>query len=362
MKASPSKIGNWALCPRFDYDENGDRTAAEEGTMLHDRVQTGILDGLEQEQKDWVESCRMYLEGLNEKPIEGGHEVAFDVTLDSGLSIRGRMDWVSGDEALTKATVLDWKFGRNEVDEAEDNLQGISYAVALFHWFPSIDTVSVGFVYPRLQSDSRFTFTRAQAQELETRLLTVARERENPFAPPRPHTSLCGLCAHRAQCPAMHGCTALITQPLAPVAASKVQKLVSTPVSDLDPREKGQLRALVDMLMSALEQRKNDLTTEAKNGAAVAGYKMVHRKGNASVTDAFTAELTIRQACPEVVDEDLRAIQKFGFKDLCDLLKLKKGMDAADVEDFLGGCITRGQPVSYLQKEKGQTLDSLLSD
>lgn len=109
-----------------------------------------------------------------------------------------------------RAVLLDWKFGAWAVEQADNNLQGISYSLGLFRKYPELEEVTFYFKQPQLNLITHATFTRAQVPSLYLRVQTVvARAREarkkiilrdnwdmaNPMVP------VCNFCANIGKCP-----------------------------------------------------------------------------------------------------------------------------------------------------------------
>jgi hypothetical protein len=360
MRYSPSKLGDWELCPRFEYQVTEKKNeAAEEGDLCHRAYETGDRSQLTPEQVTWVDDVDIYTRILSEGSVCTWSE--YPVELDNirpGDSIRGRADKVIFFPDL--AHVIDAKFGRKEVAEAEVNLQGIAYAVCLFEMHPNLNQVTTHFVSPRIHAQSNHTFQREECERLQGIVRAVLEARSNPFIPARAHTQLCGICQFRGRgCPAAQTAMTPVLVELMPPTRFDLTHLLRTPVSELTATEKSKLKALCQLITSILEQKEADLTTEARNGAPVTGYKLVSKRGNPTIVDPLTAELTMK-AAGLVTEEDLQRIRKLSFSDVRTLLKGK--LDEYAVEELLGPCVVRGMPVQYLQKERGMDLIKLLAE
>lgn len=105
-----------------------------------------------------------------------------------------------------RAELFDWKFGMWPVEEADNNLQGISYLLGLFRKIPTLEEIHFWFKQPLLDSISDAKFTRAQADALYLRIqVVVARAREArrlaDFSMARPYVPACNFCANIGVCP-----------------------------------------------------------------------------------------------------------------------------------------------------------------
>lgn len=85
----------------------------------------------------------------------------------------GYLDFAVLSSDQTEADLCDWKFGLWSVEPAETNLQGISYALGLFHRYPTLKKVIVHFVMPHREEIDVATFTREQVDTLYLRVKTV---------------------------------------------------------------------------------------------------------------------------------------------------------------------------------------------
>lgn len=117
----------------------------------------------------------------------------------------------------TRAQVSDWKFGAWSVEPAENNLQGIAYALGVFHEADlrghKMQEVTVEFYSPHLSEFTRHTFTRADRPKMLLRVVaaaerakdTLARIKTDPanLANYTTSTSACTFCGRVGFCPAI---------------------------------------------------------------------------------------------------------------------------------------------------------------
>jgi len=234
---SPSTLQNLEWCPAYrgkQSEKPHHRTVA--GTRAH-----GVTDSGEDDQKlgdddalaaaeciDFVEQRRRLMiekafrareearhNGANALPefFEGAIRELKEVYLavdekefpDAKGTTAGYVDHALIDHTQTEAEMFDWKFGFWPVESAENNLQGISYSLGLFHRYPTLNKVTFYFKQPHLGIVSQATFTRAQVPELYLRIQTVvARAREarrlDNFATARPGVPVCNFCDNLGRC------------------------------------------------------------------------------------------------------------------------------------------------------------------
>jgi|SRR5579859_232879 len=106
-----------------------------------------------------------------------------------------------------KAVILDYKYGIWPVTHAEENLQGIAYALGVFHHYPKVQEVYVDFLQPHV-TERPITYSKIARQEIPMHYArvcaTVARAREarakGDFSMAAPYSPVCGFCEHLGKC------------------------------------------------------------------------------------------------------------------------------------------------------------------
>lgn len=109
------------------------------------------------------------------------------------------------------ADLFDWKFGLWPIEKAENNLQGIAYALGIFREYPLVQECRFFFKQPLLDSIQEAVFTRAQIPALYLRIQTVVarardcRERitKGDWSKVTPMVPACNFCANLGNCPAV---------------------------------------------------------------------------------------------------------------------------------------------------------------
>lgn len=236
---SPSTLQNLEWCPHYRGKQQETphvRTVA--GTKAHGVVETGeddlglgdddaaaaaeCLDFIEQRRRlmeleahdAWIrtadrcshvdnepDEAEFQVEELKETylPIDG---LKFP---DAESTTAGYVDRVLVARRLKRAEMFDWKFGFWPVEDAADNLQGISYTLGLFRRFPELDTIRFFFKQPHLGMVSDAVFTRDQIPALYLRIQTVvararvARQRDD-FSMAKPAVPICQFCSELGRC------------------------------------------------------------------------------------------------------------------------------------------------------------------
>lgn len=233
---SASAFGRLALCPGSFMMEKAcpdeSSSAASEGTLLHAYMEQ-LLTGepwegmpLTPEQVELCERALRLLDGVKEKIMGNYPDASF--SLVSTEERRFLSDWIEGGEysgqwdALIKVNaecdgfllVLDWKFGRVEVEPAEANRQ-LEALVPLAAHKASKEGISHSGIYaaiiqPRVAGPASLAFYDAEAiDDAEQRSLAVAKEAMDPDAPRYCSEAACRYCRAKAVC---HEASAMVKQ------------------------------------------------------------------------------------------------------------------------------------------------------
>lgn len=377
---SPSTLASLEVCPSYvprQSEKLHERTIA--GTIAHAAVESGQDDArLDDDDAAAVAECLLLVverknaltmnfslpppEVIKEAylPID---DCKFD---DAVATTAGYVDFVLIRADKLHAELLDWKFGRWSVENAEKNLQGIAYALGLFHKIPTLKTITVWFKQPRIGGLTSATFTREQIPDLLLRVeVVVARARAarkaDDFANAFATNPNCRFCANLARCPVVAKLALEIGKKYHPL---KVPKDIS-PTGAHSPEE---------------TQLCMDLTGVVKEWAEAFRSRTTDRvlRGDAQPPTGFTLSYFTKR---KIVDPDkLREVcLKFmsakeydalrghpGFGDLEDVIREKtpRGQKDLAIDQFgaallEGGAVSQGPKIPYLKAidtaEKQQT-------
>jgi RecB family exonuclease len=164
----PSKLDQLRLCPGSHYMQLGlpepsASSAAEEGTLLHERVAQRSTDGLDDIQADLVESCWNFLDATAQGD---GDEVLQEQKLGVDNAQGDQVTFGTVDAIIRHSngtlSVIDWKFGYRPVNDVANNAQLAAYCAAAMQHFGANECN--GYIYqPRLKNTSHFKYTNRQA-------------------------------------------------------------------------------------------------------------------------------------------------------------------------------------------------------
>lgn len=241
---SPSSLNSRAACPKYE-NRNSTSNAAIAGTIQHEAAEKREDDvRLTDRQAGAVADCIAFVDEIAAKypggkiiqevylPIDDDVIVVdkvvvekFDIVGEDGQvspgfrghqkrhvfdgTTAGYLDFavVSADE--TEAEIVDFKYGKNAVEHAEDNLQGISYMLGLKRLIPTLKRCRVIFLMPHIDemSEHLFDLSPEPYQELYLRVKTVvarsvqAHRVADDFSTARPNVGTCLFCNLVGRCP-----------------------------------------------------------------------------------------------------------------------------------------------------------------
>lgn len=201
---SPSRLEQFRLCPGSYYMQQGlpeeENEWAKEGTLLHNAVATGCLDGLNDEQATVVQKCLNFLKTL----IEPGDQVFYEekVTIkdeNGNILTEGIVDVIIFNPEKHKAVTIDWKFGYNPVKNVSENIQVATYAVGVMQRF-GVQACDAYVFQPRIHQKSHYQFSNADA--IISNIRNIIKRAQSRDLVLKPSESACRYCRARLNCPA----------------------------------------------------------------------------------------------------------------------------------------------------------------
>ena len=299
-KLSPSGLKYARLSPCFENDQGGDKTAADEGTLLHAACETGVIPPtFTEEQRQTVQMCLDYTKPLITRPgAQVFRELSFhELSEFSPLLRRGKADLVV--LYTNTAELIDYKMGKNPVDDAESNDQQKAYVVAMFKRWPHLKAVRVHLLLPRRDEVSTHTFSENDLPRLQVDLASIVLEAERHHREnlTTPRTDTCLWCAKRHSCPA-------VVRTAMTIAKGYDAELQVPP--EFHPSKVSDPKAMAAMLDAAsvmdkwVQSARHHFTQAMLNGTDIPGYELREKKAARSVEDAMAAYAVVR----DVIDRD----------------------------------------------------------
>ena len=349
----PSTLKNKAICPGWTNDKNSDTTFADEGTLLHHASETGSLEGLNAEQV----SCVMPCLSLCEKLEKG----AMEVLKEFRLSILNGKTFGTCDRIIrrhrTHAEVLDFKFGRNDVDPAKENVQGWAYMLGVFEKWPELDTVRVWFALPRLDKVSSHTFSRKDLPKIRATVATIidrciAYEKTKDVSMLNRTEYGCLYCGSKLTCPKFLEYTLGTITKYAPLEV--VDEVHSSVITD--PAAMSRLFTASKILEKMVESVKQHAMQLANEHGGLPGYEIAERAGTRKLRDLGLALPVLSNYLD---DRELLSVADVSLSAALKLIAEKqprgqKSKVLGEVEKQLSDAeaITSGEPSRYLKKIK----------
>ena len=294
-KYSPSSLELLEACPKYEKQEYEDTSASDEGSMMHEVLETEdrrLLETVEQEEQ--INKCFSILHDLR---LEMGkdHEVLKEarlrvLDLDGTMLTQGTTDLVLLSSDKKRGVVLDWKMGITPISPADRNLQLQCYVAGAFQEFNDLEEIIGIMVAPRQDFNSRHVYVRSDIPSILERIKATIARREDPFAVPTCDETACTFCGLRGRCPALLGTavTAFRGMGVLPLPSEFEVGKVATPLD----------RAKVHVLAKILEQ----WATEVKrlNTAAVyehgedmpPGFSLRKRAGGYGINGDLISEVS----------------------------------------------------------------------
>lgn len=197
---SPSKLEQYYLCPGSKSLSEGlpDDVSEEAkiGTRLHEAVQQTRLDGLDAEQEKWVTMCLELLKKLGGSWEQEVQLYMVDDNFD--VTCSGTVDALRYNNK--ELTIIDWKFGRNPVTKASENLQLRAYAYMALQRFEAKKFTVILFQPPLGVYDSH-TYTAEELSSFPIGFNTIKDRCQNGMEL-HPSEKACRYCKAMSICPA----------------------------------------------------------------------------------------------------------------------------------------------------------------
>lgn len=213
-KLSASGAHRWAYCAGSVRAEEGlpDTTspAAAEGTIAHTLASESLLHGnhlldchddidMAESVRNYTDYCRYIGKGAEVVLIE--KRVDFSEWVPGGF---GTADYIAIKDGI--AHIVDLKFGRGVRVHAQNNPQGILYALGVlagFGFMHHIDSVTISIVQPRLDHIDEWSISVTELRKLGEWLAQRAEEALAKNAARTAGENQCRFCKAKARCQAL---------------------------------------------------------------------------------------------------------------------------------------------------------------
>ncbi len=271
---SPSKLQYLEACPKY-VSRSGASEAAELGTRQHTAVERGhVDDNMDDESAHAVAMCLDFRDTLLERYPEGLRIQEVYLPVDDDDTSAGYLDFAVVNKEKTAVAIIDYKFGRFAVEDAENNLQGMAYLLGLVHKYPTIRKGEVFFLLPKRDEITSAVFTESQFDAMLLRIRTVVARVKDPNSKARPTAGACLFCerAVKNTCPELHPFILNIARKFAPLTVP--ENISPTVLADAVTGAQGlQIAQVVEIWAKAYRAQRTAQASE-EDGIVPEGYEL----------------------------------------------------------------------------------------
>lgn len=372
---------------------NEENEAAKAGTKQHDAFASGDLSGLADEQAEMVQQCLNYFDRiratrrrqcevdeqciyLSEVYLPVDDDLVFNSATQKEIqsTTAGYIDSaiVSGNKK--HADLIDLKFGLWEVEPAETNLQGIAYLLGLALKYPTLESVTVHFLQPYLDSVDVHIFHKKDFPALylrvkQTVLRAIAWQEDHEQAKYLgdlsevewfPTNSTCRFCARLGRCGAAMRLAHHISDKYQPIPLPKQLD----PLMVADPKHASEIMKLADLMVLWGAAVRREVTEEAiRSETAPDGYRFVSNSGQPKILNAKQVlEIAEKQfgVTPEQAAEATSIT--LGPLEAAVEKNTPRGQKSAESKRFRevleeARAVAKGRPFTYIQQIKNSPID-----
>jgi hypothetical protein len=266
-----------------------------------------------------------------------------EITLHLNDEVFGHADFVAIHAGV--ALVIDYKCGRNPVDDTERNLQLRAYAVCVAQEF-MVSDVYCAIVQPRIDVGGQRAYpvahyTDTVLETCEKQIEFILSNCEKPDAPLQPDVEACRYCRARHDCEALKEKSgAVATINASEIAFSKAAEVLRT-VRLFETRAKAIKQSLFRMVSLA----------EAEN-RIIPGLCLKPGKMTREITDAQKAFSAVASV---VTDSEFRDCVDVSVVKLEKVFKAKTGLKSKDAKIKLAECLNASE--CYQEKRSAPHLE-----
>jgi len=284
---SPSSLNYRQQCRQWETRQE-ESLASIEGTLMHAAMEADNCDALDGEQLGVYDTVQAFLKPLQAGAVAEHREIRLAIKLGTHETFGTCDRFILRPGGL--AHLIDFKFGRLSVPEANVNLQALAYAVGAFDAFPLVHRIQAWLLTPRRDEASSVVLERAHLYAYRAKLeklfdeLTV----DSPATP----CEACSYCAKLATCPAIARSAVAVAQRydldmpaiLMEVSPSKMSTQMLDTVAMPVAR-------VMDRWVSSV---KAELTERAMAGEPLTRHTLAERAKAVTIDDANAAYAAVR--------------------------------------------------------------------
>ena len=291
-KLSASGSAKWIACPGSIKAEEGikekDSPYAQEGTMAHELGELALKNKCNPDM--WLGE---YLPESNESLVEQEmvdyiqQYVDYVRSFEGALMVEQQVDfspWVSEGFGTSDAIIIDGdhlrcidlKYGKGVRVDAEENTQGILYALGAINDFCSffpIEKITISIVQPRLDHISEWTLTFDELMKWGERIKQAAELALTDDAPRTAGEKQCQWCKAKGNCPALMKLTeTTLCSSFDNLDLVNPDRLTDDVITNVLSNKK--------LILAWLDAVEDTVVDRLKLGGEFEGYKLVSGKSN----------------------------------------------------------------------------------
>lgn len=287
-KLSASGAHRWIACPGSVKAEEGlpDKTSsfAEEGTIAHDIAERALRLGFNcdtlcdrPDLAHIAEPAQVYVDYVRALP--GKHRfvetrVDFSEWVPGGF---GTADSIVIDDVTSTLQIADLKFGKGVRVDAQNNPQGMLYALgaySMFGFLHEIERIRIAIVQPRIDNISEWEISVEDLLKWGEIARAAAEATMQPNAKRTPGEKQCRFCKAKATCPAL---MKLTEQTLMMDFEEHDEPVPPNKLTDEQLSEALKARPVIEAWLNAVEKLVKE---RLSNGEAFPGWKLVEGRSN----------------------------------------------------------------------------------
>ncbi len=303
-KLGASSSHRWLACPGSVAAESGlsDKGSpfAQEGTCAHELAELVLTNGgnafrwvgkklIENNAHTVSEEMARYVQEYVDYVSQVGGEQQYEIRVDFSDWVPegfGTSDVIAYDARSSTLHVVDLKYGKGHRVDAEDNTQGVLYALGAYSdlgMIYRIDQVQIHIHQPRLDHVSVWELTTDELLRWGETIRAGAERCLEPDAERVPGEAQCLFCKAKATCPAL-------LRHSEKVLSSDFDDFEVVNIEALGPDK---LRAVMDnkkLIIGWLEAVENHVLDKLVSGEGFSGYKLVEGRSVRQWADEESAE------------------------------------------------------------------------
>jgi hypothetical protein len=344
---SPSTLQALEACPNYLSRSDVVHIRAIKGTIAHDVVEKRLDDQrLDDDDAMAAAECiDFYDQRLQMARTVAGARANEIIELKEEYLPIDAVTWTEGEAEIKGTTagyidaaiilptqsyaeIFDWKFGKWAVENAENNLQGIAYALGLLRAYPTLQSVRFWFKQPYTNGLAHRVVRRSEIAQLYLRIQVIVEKARTArasgnFDMARPMVPNCNFCANLGKCTKVAEFACKVGAKFHPLAipASITPSTLQDPANTRLGLELSQVMAA---WAASFRQQVNDRVI--RGGQPVPdGYELTERSDRETKDEAKFREVAIKH------------IPEEAYNKICKLPPLGK------IEDIISDSAPRGE-------------------